>query len=494
MKPVVLIHGYSAESSDITLGAITEIYGDFPQVLRQAYTVIEIDLSRYVSLDDSVTIQDIARGLNRALLEQYQHLLSDGFHIIIHSTGALVIRTWIQLFSPKPSPIRNLVYLAGANLGSGWARIGQGQVARWGRFVFEGGAERGVQVLQALELGSGGTIDMHLRFLQPPTRMLEDYQVQEFVIIGTQADPSWFAFPVRYSHEDGSDGVIRVSATNLNFNHVVIGPIEEASTLGWTDVDAAIKAAKQKTDFPEYYEVKNMSFAGQDRPAVPFGIVFQCAHTGAKMGIVTGSEPRDQVLRMVRTALETPERSFPDWQSAVANFEAETKKTFDSAKTLKRGGLLNFLSHPRDQYDWHSQVVVRLFDQDGFSIPISSSDIFFVSNQRQAKTIPIQSLIQDTVVSAVTPNAITFYLRVRRFDKRENNWVDQLGSVADFALEITAVEPAAPAANPLVTYLPLRIPMTKSSLIHLIRPHETTILDVTLVRVSHPGMYTLVRY
>jgi hypothetical protein len=495
VKPIVLIHGYSAESKGTTLGAITEIYGDFSQVLRQAYTVIEIDLSRYVTLDDSVTIQDIARGLNRALLEQYQHLLSDGFHVIIHSTGALVIRTWIQLFSPKPSPIRNLIYLAGANLGSGWARIGQGQVARWGRFVFEGGAERGLKVLQALELGSGGTIDMHLRFLQAPTRMLEDYQVQEFVIIGTQADPSWFEFPVRYSHEDGSDGVVRVSATNLNFNHVVIGPTEEASTLDWKDIDTAIQAAKRKADFPEYYEVKNMSFAGHDQPGVPFGIVYQCAHTGSKMGIVTGTEPRDQVLRMVRTALDTPERSFADWQSAVPNFDAETKKTFDSARTMQSAGLLNnFLSDPRNQYDWHSQVVVRLFDQDGFSVPISSSDIFFVSNQQQVKTIPIQSLIEDTVVSAVTPNAIVFYLRVRRFDKGQNDWVDQLGLVADFALEITAVEPAAPSANPLVTYLPLRIPMTKDSLTNLIEPHQTTILDVTLVRASHPDIYKLVGY
>src|SRR5207249_10711219 len=224
MKPVVLIHGYSAESPSADPTSIANIYGTLPQRLRGSYDVIEVDLSRYVSLNDSVSVADIARGLNRGLLEQHPGLLESGFHVVIHSTGALVIRKWIADFSPKPSPVRNLGYLAGANLGSGWATIGQGQVARWGRFVFERGAQRGVKVLQALELGSGGTIDMHLRFLTKPFRMLEDYQVQEFVIIGTQADPSWFEFPVRYAHEDGSDGVIRVSATNLNFNHVVIGP------------------------------------------------------------------------------------------------------------------------------------------------------------------------------------------------------------------------------------------------------------------------------
>ena len=82
----------------------------------------------------------------------------------------------------------NLVYLAGANLGSGWASIGQGQVARWGRFVFERGAQRGLKVLQSLELGASPTIDLHLSFTRGDSRMVEDYKVQEFVIVGTQAD------------------------------------------------------------------------------------------------------------------------------------------------------------------------------------------------------------------------------------------------------------------------------------------------------------------
>ena len=220
MKPIVLIHGYSSESPTPEPTSIANIYGTLPQRLRAGYEVVEVNLSRYVSLNDSVSVADIARGLNRALLEQHQTLLESGFHVVIHSTGALVIRTWIKLFSPKPSPIRNLVYLAGANLGSGWASIGQGQVARWGRFVFERGAQRGLKVLQSLELGASPTIDLHLSFARGDSRMVEDYKVQEFVIVGTQADASWFEFPVRYAHEDGSDGVVRVSASTLNFNHL----------------------------------------------------------------------------------------------------------------------------------------------------------------------------------------------------------------------------------------------------------------------------------
>ena len=117
-----------------------------------------------------------------------------------------------------------------------------------------------------------------------------------------------------------------------------------------------------------------------------------------------------------------------------------------------------------------------------------------MSNQKERDATPIQELIEDTVVSAVTPNAIVFYLRVRRFDRREKDWIDRLNTVSDFALEITAIEQAAPPVNPLVMYLPLRISLSKESLKALIQPHQTTIIDVTLVRVSHPDVYRLVRY
>ena len=63
MDPIVLIHGYSAESKQTTSAAIQKIYGTLPQALRDAYGnngVIEIDLSRYITLEDGLTIDDIS--------------------------------------------------------------------------------------------------------------------------------------------------------------------------------------------------------------------------------------------------------------------------------------------------------------------------------------------------------------------------------------------------------------------------------------------------
>jgi pimeloyl-ACP methyl ester carboxylesterase len=191
MDPIVLIHGYSAESKQTSPAAIQKIYGTLPQALRDAYGnegVIEIDLSRYITLEDGLTIDDISRAFDRVLKAEFASLLLGKFHVIIHSTGALVIRNWLRLFSPKPSPIANLIYLAGANFGSGWGHIGKGQLAKWARLVFEGGAERGMQILDALELGAERTLDLHLHFLRSGNLMIADYGVHESVITGTQAD------------------------------------------------------------------------------------------------------------------------------------------------------------------------------------------------------------------------------------------------------------------------------------------------------------------
>ncbi len=89
MKPVVLIHGYSSESPTSDPTSIANIYGDLPRRLRENFNVVEVDLSRYISLNDSVR----SPTLPGPLLEQHPDLLRDGFHVVIHSTGALVIRT-----------------------------------------------------------------------------------------------------------------------------------------------------------------------------------------------------------------------------------------------------------------------------------------------------------------------------------------------------------------------------------------------------------------
>jgi hypothetical protein len=489
MEPIILIHGYSAESQETTPEAITSIYGTLPKSLRQIYgdaTVVEINLGRYISLEDGLTIDDISLALDRVLKAEHANLLRGKFNVIIHSTGALVIRNWIRKHSPKPSPLKNLVYLAGANLGSGWAHIGKGQLAKWARSVFQGGAERGVQVLDALELGSGWTIDLHLHFTRTGNLMVADYGVYESVIIGTQADVKWFPIPIRYAKEDGSDGVVRVAASNVNFNYIRFGPTQGALETDWAKAKTQTEQHRDRTgERTEFYEIKESSIPGSaTRPTVPLAIPFRCAHSGEDMGIVSGSQPRAQVLRLLRMGLEAEPAT---WAGLVEKFQEETDSTYD--QVLKNEGPAwwkKWLDDPRAQYDHHAQVIFRVRDQDGR--PISSFDVYFDSEQRNPKARPIQTLFEDKHLNGVTSNTIAFYLRTDAFTNKTKGWVSWVKEVDICALEVSAVEPETDD----ILYFPFRLELDSKQLQQWIQGHRTTILDIELLRIPSPNVFRLV--
>ena len=491
MEPIVLIHGYSAESKGMDAAAIATIYGSLPQSLKRIYgqnAVVEINLSRYISLEDGFTVDDISLALDRALKTDFARLLKGRFHVIIHSTGALVIRNWIRKFSPKPSPIKNLIYLAGANFGSGWAHIGKGQMAKWARLVFQGGSERGVQILDALELGSDWTLDLHLYFLEPENSMTDVYRIYESVIVGTQADVKWFDIPIRYAKEDGSDGVVRVSASNVNFNYVRFTPTAAARRIDW---DTASKQKAQHLDRTgkrtEFYEIKTASLPGaKGRAVVPLAIPFQCAHSGDKMGIVSGSLPQKQVLRLIQLGLEAQ----PDtWPNLVAAFQKETDDTYKNALEQEAPPWWKkWLDDPRAQYDHHAQLIFRVRDQEGRPVP--HYDIFFASKQGNAKARPVQTLFEDKHVNGLNSNIINFYLRTDAFDAGQKRWVPQVPEVKDCALEITAVEPQ----TGLILYLPLRLELDTDQLTQWVQGDRTTLIDVELLRLPSPDVFKIVPY
>ena len=153
MEPVLLVHGYSAESAKNDAEDVAQIFGHLPQDLKTKLSplVFDVNISRYISLDDGVDLEDITLAFDRALKRDFRNLYSGGFNAIIHSTGALVLRNWVRRCTPrgKPSPCRRIIHLAGANLGSGWAHIGETLLAKWLRYIGEGGAERGLAVLES---------------------------------------------------------------------------------------------------------------------------------------------------------------------------------------------------------------------------------------------------------------------------------------------------------------------------------------------------------
>ena len=479
MLPILLIHGYSSEGASNT---VDQIYGTLPADLRQAFgpdAVLELNLSRWISLSDGIALDDVSFAMDRALKSEFGSLLSGGFHVVIHSTGALVVRNWIKLFSPKPCPIVNLVHLAGANFGSGLAHIGRGQLARWTRALQ--GTGRGVKVLNELEFGAWKTIDLHRHFLEEGCDMYRDYQVQEFCIIGSQTLKALRHIPIRYVKEDSSDNTVRTSAGNLNFNYIAVFPKEDSLAIDKSQLRSLID---QRLD-GEHLESEaydfDLSGIAESRPAVPYAIAFETAHFGEDIGIVTGSQNRKAVVPLVCEALRTPYDESEYGEKAI-RFESERVKTFKSASKLK-GSLLEW--DKRKQYEGHAQLVFRLRDQ--FGVGVRHFDVTLNSQGGGRSRQRLEAMIEDKHLNKQHPGTITFYLRTQSFDADSGEWVELLDSVATLQLEITAHE----ADTDELDFVPLRLRLTPTQVRKMIQSFRTTIVDITMLRLPSEKVFSI---
>ena len=128
---VVFVHGWSVTD--------TSAYGGLPDALLKNapaslnLSIAHLFLGKYVSFADEVRVDDIARGMQQALVEEVFPKLASGerFACVTHSTGAPVVRKWIDLyFGTKLSkcPLSHLVMLAPANHGSALAQLGKGRL------------------------------------------------------------------------------------------------------------------------------------------------------------------------------------------------------------------------------------------------------------------------------------------------------------------------------------------------------------------------------
>ncbi len=482
MEPILLIHGYSTEGND---NSVRKIYGTLPAELRKLFgrnNVNELDLSRWLSLDDGIMLDDVSFAMDRALKAQYPHLLESGFHVIIHSTGALVARNWIKKFSPIPCPIINLVHLAGANFGSGLAHVGQGQLSRWKNIITQGTGV-GTQILNELEFGAWKTLDLHRHFLQPGHDIYDDYQVQEFCIIGSQTLDFLRPIPIRYLKEDSSDNTVRTSACNLNFNYIPVTPGPPAYKLGVRRLQALTKLRLQNKEVSSRYYDYDLSYLSKKRQAIPFAIAYETAHFGKDIGIVSGRKNRNAVMPLIKTALLTP-HNIAAYEKTIARFELTTKRTFERVAKLKRQ---LFEWNRQSQYEGHAQLIFRMRDQ--FGNGVENFDVTFQSDRKDSKLSRLETMIEDRHANRQDKGTITFYLRTMEFIKRNKSWRDRLASIAPLDIEVTAHE----TESDEIAYVPLNIRLGSGEVRSILASFKTTIIDITLVRLPSNDVFEITK-
>ena len=114
--PIVLIHGYGDK------GESFKAWRD--ALVSRGYETSEIHLASYVTLNNEVTIKDIAEGLDRALRNVEGLHNDEPFDAIVHSIGMLVIRAWLTSFTGRAKRLKRLIGLAPATFGSPLAAKG----------------------------------------------------------------------------------------------------------------------------------------------------------------------------------------------------------------------------------------------------------------------------------------------------------------------------------------------------------------------------------
>lgn len=240
-RPVVIVHGYSDEGKTAA---------NWCRLLQSAgYDAQTIHVSEYVSLSNEVTIKDIAEGFDRGLKIRAGLRNGEEFDAIVHSTGMLVIRSWLTTYASRAARLKHLIGLAPATFGSPMAHKGRsllGGIFKGSRQFGPDFMEAGDRVLAGLELGSSFTWDLaHLDFVAGTASYGPDAATPyPFIFIGLKD----YGLARRLVTEPGTDGTVRWAGAGFNSRKITVDLTREAGGSheprvkfgAWSNVDVPL--------------------------------------------------------------------------------------------------------------------------------------------------------------------------------------------------------------------------------------------------------------
>jgi hypothetical protein len=223
---ILFIHGYSVSK-------LTD-YANLPQLLAQSEGIdpTNILLSAFVTLDDEISCDDLAHALEHRIeaLETAGRIKLRRTAIIAHSTGAIITRRWMldRLAKGRTLP-SHFISCAGANHGSTLSQLGRTAMAYIFREISQGRSV-GRRVLEDLDYGSEFLRRLNAEWFRAWNAGTLDSTFC-FSIVGTDHS-FWRNQLASQSHENGSDGTVRISGSNLNYRYVHIAPVPHNSATG----------------------------------------------------------------------------------------------------------------------------------------------------------------------------------------------------------------------------------------------------------------------
>ena len=209
-NPVIFVHGYSDNGAS---------WRNWQDILQQALGLDKgrMHICTYVSLDNAISIKDIAEAFDRALAVLPGFDAAPPFDAVVHSTGMLVVRAWLAVDPLRSKRLKRLIALAPATFGSPLAKEGRS----WLGAIFKGNRQLGPDFLQA-----GDQILLELEPASPfAWQLAENDLIADPARYDGGADTPWvfvFCGTGRYSglrgivNKPGTDGTVRRAGCGMN--------------------------------------------------------------------------------------------------------------------------------------------------------------------------------------------------------------------------------------------------------------------------------------
>jgi pimeloyl-ACP methyl ester carboxylesterase len=219
-NPVVFVHGYSDKGAS---------WGPWRAILRQRLGIEDVLLRTctYVSLNNEISIKDIAEAFDRALGVEGGLGADQPFDVVVHSTGMLVVRAWLAADPRRTKRLKRLIALAPATFGSPLAKQGRS----WLGAVFKGNKQLGPDFLEAgdeilLELELASEFSWCLAeedfFADPPRYDAGPGTPYVFVFCGTGT----YGGLRRIVDKPGTDGTVRRAGCGMNVRAIALDMTE----------------------------------------------------------------------------------------------------------------------------------------------------------------------------------------------------------------------------------------------------------------------------
>jgi cell division protein ZapA (FtsZ GTPase activity inhibitor) len=444
---VIFVHGWSVTH--------TNTYGELPQWLESQskngtldIQVGTIYLGRYISFDDTVTVDDIARAFDQAVRDEIADKLQDGerFACITHSTGGPIVRKWIDLYFKNnlaKCPLSHLIMLAPSNHGSALAQLGKSRLGRIKSF-FEG-IEPGQQILDWLELGSDMSWQLNESWLEHECTA---HGIYSFVLTGQKIDRQLYDAINSYTGEAGSDGIVRVAATNMNYSLLKL---------------------HQEGNNGENLVVAKML---RTQP-MAFGVLPGCSHSGNNIGIIrsvtmTNAATHPTAIWVLRCLQVRTPRSYNTLAKELDKLTQETQKNehIEDVKTLifKREYITNR----------YSMIIFRLIDDRGNHL--ADYDLYLTAGPKYSEEALPTGFFVDRQRNIRNRGKLTYFLDYDIMETGLNTPQMQ----GNLGFRIKAYPESSDQA--LAYYRVLDFHSSLADINQILRPNETVMVEIMLQR------------